>query len=256
MYDPWVELNYEHTNLIDVGEGPHEIVFLHGWCCRTGDFAKQVHALSDNCRVVAIDWQRRIQEAGDACSAEAASELIASVVQERGLKRPILVGHSMGAFLTTCLAKWKMVPYVGLIPVDTALPRPDFVRDRYIELCAKLRKGPYEPICREFVTKTFFKPEELGKESDSIIKGLVSARHDIAIGLLEQLSEADAGPSLSTIDKPMHVVDSGVGVYDLEGLHEFVPHATGEQLEGTGHFITIYHADRVTSIIRSFIDAL
>ena len=249
-------VDYEETNLIDVGDGPHEIVFLHGWSCRTGDFAKQAQALSDNCRVVAIDWQRRIHEPGDACAPEVVAELIVSIIENCGLKKPILSGHSMGAFLTSCIAKWNMLPYAGLVPIDTALPRPDFVQDRYLDFCHDLRIGPYEDVCRDFVVKTFFTPEELGSESTSILEGVISAPKDVAISLFEQLAVCDAGPSLMTIDKPMHLVVSGASPFNLADLRKFVPHATGEQIKGSGHFMTIYRADRVTSIIRSFIDAL
>jgi pimeloyl-ACP methyl ester carboxylesterase len=247
-------IDLETASLIDIGDGPNEFVFLHGWCSRPGDFALQAQALSGDCRVLAPDWQDRVTAAGDACSPQAVCETIVALIEERGLARPILCGHSMGAFFATYIAKEKMLPHAGLLPIDTALPRPDGVRERYLDLCRELRAGPYETRYESFVTRTFFKPGEMGEKARSIIGHMVAQDPDIAISLLEQSCTADSGPSLAGIDRPMHVVASGVGVLDLDGLHEFVPQATGEQLDGTGHFITIFHADRVTAIVRAFID--
>ena len=93
------------AELIDVGSGPDGIICLHGWCCRTGDFADQVEALANRHRVLVPDWQQRMVQRGDGYSFQGICKDIVELARQRGMRCPLLCGHSMGGFLAAYLAK-------------------------------------------------------------------------------------------------------------------------------------------------------
>lgn len=239
--------------LIDRGEGNREIVFLHGWCCHTRDFAPQVEALSNHAHVVVIDWLDRLIARGGSCSFRDICEDLARVVCEHGLAKPVLCGHSMGGFLATYLAKEEMVEHGGVLVLDSALPLPTAIRTQYLGLAERLRRDDYEGVFRQFAAEAFFSSREEGASSEAIVAGMLERPHAIAIDLLEEVCSLEFDESVARIRGPFHVVASEKGVLDLPALQARIPTATGERIASAGHFITLFEATRVNAIANAFL---
>jgi pimeloyl-ACP methyl ester carboxylesterase len=237
------------TELIDAGTGPDGIICLHGWCCRPGDFADQIDAVSAHHRILVPDWQHRMVRRDAGYSFRDICEDIVQLAQERGMQRPLLCGHSMGGFLAAYLAKERMLDHRGLLVLDSSLPLPDGIRQRYLKLADDLEAGPYDEIYRAFGESAFFVDAELGYRSNAILKGMLAQPPEVAIGLLREICSLDFAASLSAIDRPMHLIASGKGAMDLEALGGLVSSLTGEQWSTAGHFITIFRPDDVTSVM-------
>ena len=174
---------------------------------------------------------------------------IVALAHEHGLRRPLLCGHSMGGFLAAYLSKERMLEHRGLLILDSSLPLPDAIRQRYLKLADDLEAGPYDEVYRSFGETAFFLESELGEVSESILRGMMSRPPQEAIGLLREICSLDFSASLSAIDRPMHLVSSGKGSLDLDALGSLVPNLTGEQWLDAGHFITHFRADEVTSVM-------
>ncbi|MFT3881895.1 MAG: alpha/beta hydrolase [Gemmatales bacterium] len=103
------------------GKGDTALVFLHGWCGDHEYWKNQVEAFAPNYRIVAID------QAGHSGSGKDRKEWkisdlardVETVVKELGLKRVILVGHSMGGPVSLMAAKRMPGTVVAVIGVDT-----------------------------------------------------------------------------------------------------------------------------------------
>jgi len=237
------------TGLIDSGSGSDGILCLHGWCCRTGDFVAQVEALSSRYRVLVPDWQSRMAMREDGCSFRSICDDIVALAAEHGMRQPLLCGHSMGGFLAAYLSKERMLEHRGLLILDSSLPLPDAIRQRYLKLADDLEAGPYDEVYRSFGETAFFVESELGELSESILSGMMSRPPHEAIGLLREICSLEFEASLSEIDRPMHLVASGKGTMDLDALGALVPNLTGEQWVGAGHFISLFRAGEVTSVM-------
>ena len=62
-------VEFGQTGVIDrLVEGQPATVLLHGWCCRTGDFADVINELGPEHSILAIDWQQRMRMRGSDCS--------------------------------------------------------------------------------------------------------------------------------------------------------------------------------------------
>src|ERR1700730_13473958 len=83
------------------GQGDTALVFLHGWCGDREYWKHQVGSFAADYRVVAID-QAGHSESGKGRKAWTANSLagdVEAVVKALGLKRVIVVGHSMAGWV-------------------------------------------------------------------------------------------------------------------------------------------------------------
>ena len=103
------------------GKGDTALVFLHGWCGDREFWKHQLDAFAGDYRVVALD-QAGHGESGKDRKHWTLTDLAAdveAVVKAQGLKRVILVGHSMGGPVGLAAAKRLPGTVVAVIGVDT-----------------------------------------------------------------------------------------------------------------------------------------
>src|SRR5262245_33688158 len=113
------------------GKGDTALVFLHGWGGDREYWKNQADAFASDFKVVTVD------QAGHGASGtnrkewtvEALAGDVVAVVKDLGLKRVILVGHSMGGPVALLAAKKLPGTVVAVIGVDTLqdaeLKRPE-----------------------------------------------------------------------------------------------------------------------------------
>lgn len=103
------------------GKGDTALVFIHGWCGDHEYWKHQVDVFAQSYRIVALD-QMGHGESGKGRDVWKVSDLardVETVVKELGLKRVILVGHSMGGPVALMAAKRLPGTVVAVIGVDT-----------------------------------------------------------------------------------------------------------------------------------------
>ncbi len=109
------------------GNGGTALVFLHGLCGERAYWKNQVDAFATDYRVVTLD-QAGHGESGKNRKTWTIASLagdVEAVVKDLGLKRVILIGHSMGGPESLLAAKRMPGTVVAVIGVDT-LPNAEF----------------------------------------------------------------------------------------------------------------------------------
>ena len=102
------------------GQGENTIVFLHGLTGHQHNFNHLVQLLKEDFQTVTVDLAGR----GESDPAETSSVLqhakdVQVLLDKLGISEPILIGHSMGAFITSIIASEH--PYVkGAVYLDGA----------------------------------------------------------------------------------------------------------------------------------------
>src|SRR5271166_3469754 len=103
------------------GQGDTALIFLHGWCGDREYWKHQVEVFAADYRVVALDQAGHGESGKDrlAWTADGLAGDVAAVVKALGLKRVILVGHSMGGLVALLAAKRMPGTVVAVIGIDT-----------------------------------------------------------------------------------------------------------------------------------------
>src|SRR5262249_46569104 len=121
------------------GQGDTALVFLHGWCGDREYWKHQVGPFAADYRVVTLD-QAGHGESGKDRKVWSTSGLagdVEAVVKALGLKRVILVGHSMGGPVALLAAKRMPGTVVAVVGVDTLqnaeFKVPETLRKKFME---------------------------------------------------------------------------------------------------------------------------
>jgi len=103
------------------GQGDTALVFIHGWCGDHEYWKNQVEAFAPNYRIVALDQAGHGESGKDRKEWKVAdlAQDVETVVKELGLKRVILVGHSMGGPVALLAAKRLPGTVIAVIGSDT-----------------------------------------------------------------------------------------------------------------------------------------
>jgi pimeloyl-ACP methyl ester carboxylesterase len=129
------------------GQGDTALVFLHGWCGDREYWKHQVGAFASDYRVITLDQAGHGESGKDrkAWTADSLAGDVEAVVKELGLKRVILVGHSMGGQVALLAARRMPGTVVAVVGIDTLqnaeFAMPEEVRKQFMEAFEKDFKG-------------------------------------------------------------------------------------------------------------------
>jgi pimeloyl-ACP methyl ester carboxylesterase len=194
------------------GKGDTALIFLHGWCGDRSYWKNQVGEFANDYRVVAVD-QAGHGESGKNRTNWTVASLAADVealAKALGLKRVILVGHSMGGPVALLAARRMPDRVVAVIGVDTLqnadqkMPeeaRQKLLADFEADFKGSLRGG-FDGL--------------LGQKADPELKTWVRTRAEgqdakMAVALMRDLLNSDARAALKESRKPVRCINSGGG---------------------------------------------
>jgi pimeloyl-ACP methyl ester carboxylesterase len=194
------------------GKGDTALVFLHGWCGDHEYWKKQVEAFAGDYRCVTLD-QAGHGESGKDRKAWTTASLagdVESVVKDMGLKRVILIGHSMGGPVSLMAAKRMPGTVVAVIGSDTLHNAeseiPEEVRKQFIEMFEKDFKGTMRTTLEGMVSE----------KTDADLKKWLIARAEVqdakmGIGLMRDMFALDQKNLLKEAKVPVRCINSAGG---------------------------------------------
>jgi sigma-B regulation protein RsbQ len=194
------------------GQGDTALVFLHGWCGDREYWKHQVEVFAADYRVVAID-QAGHGESGKGRKAWTADGLagdVEVVVKALGLKRVILVGHSMGGPVALLAAKRMPGTVVAVMGVDTLenveLKLPEKVRKSILDDEKKDFKGTVRVMIAGFL------PEKADAELKKWIQTKAEGQDTkMALALMRDLFGLDTRKLLKEAKVPVRCINSAGG---------------------------------------------
>jgi pimeloyl-ACP methyl ester carboxylesterase len=194
------------------GQGDTALVFLHGWCGDREYWKNQAEAFAAEYRIVTLD-QGGHGESGKDRKVWSASGLagdVEAVVKGLGLKRVILVGHSMGGPVALLAAKRMPGTVVAVIGVDTLhnaeFKMPEEARKQFMEAFDKDFKGTMQAGLNAM----------LAEKADAALKQWLVTRAaaqdpKMAMALMRDLSGLDTKALLKEARVPVRCINSAGG---------------------------------------------
>jgi pimeloyl-ACP methyl ester carboxylesterase len=194
------------------GKGDTALVFLHGWCGDRAYWKHQVDAFAPDFRVVTLD-QAGHGESGKDRKQWTTSSLagdVEAVVKALGLKRVVLIGHSMGGPVALLASKRMPDTVVAVIGVDTLqdaeFKMPEEVSKKFLEGFEKDFKGTMRAGFAGL----------LSEKTDADLKNWIVTRAEaqdqkMALGLMHDMMGLDSKKLLKEAKAPVRCINSAGG---------------------------------------------
>jgi pimeloyl-ACP methyl ester carboxylesterase len=256
-----IETNGTRIHVTQRGSGNLTLVFLHYYGGSSRTWERVARQLESRYRLVATDhrgWGESDAPADGYRLADLADDAQA-VIEALGLRRYVLVGHSMGGKVAQLIASRRPGGLEGLVLVAPSPPSPMLLSDEQratlsgayqsrqaVEFVIDnvLSARPLEAVLREQVIEDSLKGAPQAK----------SAWPDIAM-------REDITTEVRAIDVPTVVISGELDQVDrIETLQAEllprIPHAALQILPGVGHLSPLEAPTEVAQIIASFVAAV
>ena len=194
------------------GKGDTALIFLHGWCGERAYWKHQVDVFAPDYRVVTLDQAGHGESGKDRKSwtIESLAEDVDTVAKELGLKRVILIGHSMGGHVSLVAAKRMPGTVVAVVGVDTLqdaeFKMPEEVREKFM----KLFEADFKNAMK--IALPGMLPEKVDPDLKKWITERAEANDEKMAGaLMRNLSGLDLKVLLKEAKVPVRCINSGGG---------------------------------------------
>jgi len=208
--DDGVTLAYEER-----GEGDPPLVFVHGVACHRGFWASQVQHFARHHRVLAVDLRGH----GESDAPEQPYTMagfaddVLWLCAQLDIRRPVVVGHSLGGLVALELARSEYTAAVVL--VDSVLLAPDRRASQIRQLVAALRTPDAGRVLRAYFA-TFFGPDDDPERKAWILGEAVRTPPHVTSSVWEQsLRGWDDAEALRRCQVPVLYLDAGTPNADL-----------------------------------------
>lgn len=232
-------------------DGKIDVVYLHGLGGRLEQWAAQLAALGPAIHGVAIDLPGH--GGSDARTGEVSipelAETVSATAEGLGLRRFVLVAHSLGALVALEYAHRHPDRVAGLFLVDpasdqTRLPEAD--RKRFLDAARQDPASEFPWQFRQLLSGA--EPEVAAK----VLESLGATPENVLVATLESGAAYSPLPALDSFGGPVWGVVSELNALPI-ALHRLSPAITTHYLGGASHWLMM---DRPTEVQEIFWDFL
>ena len=244
------------------GIGEPALVFLHYWGGTSRTWRQVTAELEGQFKTVAYDargWGKSDKTLAGYKLADLADEALA-LVKALGIKKYVLVGHSMGGKVAQLAASRRPEGLSGLILVAPAQPTPrrnsEEMRQEQLHAYDN-RENVLKTIGSGRLTARPASPEILEQIVEDSLSGSREATMAFPMGsLLEDIS-----PEVAKINVPTVLIAGEVDQVDTIERHQtevlaYLPKAEFKIIKGSGHLIPIDAPQQLAKQIASFMGTL
>jgi pimeloyl-ACP methyl ester carboxylesterase len=237
------------------GSGEPPLVFVQGWSGDRTYFAPQVEHFARSHRAVAVDL-RGHGASGAPEGGYAIGDLaddVAWLCAELGLRRPVLVGHSMGGNVGLEAAARHPGAVGAVVAVDTPIVPPGWVPDALGGLAAALRSDGYREAARGFLDALFLPTDDPALKARAAAGGIASMPQHALAAAMEGIVAHDSAAAAAACTTPVLLINATVPLADVARFKELCPQLVVGQTVGAGHFAQLVVPDQVNAMIERFL---
>ena len=245
-----VSLAYERS-----GDGI-PVVFLHGLTFDRRTWRPIVDRLGDRVLSIAFDLPGHGESTGSGLGFERLAALIRARLDELGVERPLVVGHSMSGGLAMTYAAQH--PVRGAVDVDGPLDVRPFASLIH-RLEPALRGDAFAETFRD-VFQASMGLDRLAADIRTAVLGGQRIRQELVLGYWAELLDSEPDVVQARIDRALDAIDAPVlGVFgrelqpsDRERLAR-LPEVAWEEWPD-GHFVHLVEPDRFADRLLAFVE--
>lgn len=249
------------------GDGEPALVFVHGWTCDHTYFVPQVEHFSRARRVVTVDLpgHGESDKPEPPYSMEGFADDVAWLCRRLELRRPVIVGHSMGGVIALALATRHPDVPAAIVALDSPWHPNDHVRTMLPGLTAALNGAQFREAQRQLVRDALFLRTDDARRRQRIVDLMSSARQDVMASAWEHTFSFDTTAAISALRVPALYIGGGapigqnrasVPIGSTAAIAACNPDVVIGQTVCAGHFIQFDAADQVNAMIERFLTTM
>jgi pimeloyl-ACP methyl ester carboxylesterase len=245
-----VKLFYE-----DTGAGEPPLVFVHGWTCNHTYFAPQLEAFAPDHRVVAVDLRGH----GESDKPEATYSIkgfaddVAWLIGALRVRRPVVVGHSMGGAIVLQLAADHPELVAGAVMVDAAPIGAD-VKPMIAAVVQAMTGSDHAASRAGFIDAALFSEFDDQARRARIVAEMASAPQHVAVSCFQALVDWDGEAAAKAVGVPVLHIGASNPINDAAVLRALNPRIQTAQTAYAGHFNQLEVPEQVNPMIARFLE--
>ena len=240
------------------GTGDTTLLFVHCWSCDRSYWQEQLDVFAEDYRVVAVDLAGHGASGTDRDLWTVAGYAgdIQAVVEELGLERVVLIGHSMGGSVSVEAARLMPEQTIGVACVDTLHNAEAEFDPNFAEELATRLEGDFVGVRSELLGQMFL-PASDGKVKAWVAGKGESAYAPAAIALMRDFATFDLAAAMAEVEVPIRCVNANA-------LPPLIPETAVEInrkyadfdadiMDGVGHFLLLEQPEEFNARLRGAI---
>lgn len=247
-------INGLKTEYIEQGTGT-PVLLLHGWGSSFDVYKGIMGALSDRCRLVAVNFPGcgKTETMSEPWNVDDYCDFVVKFIDTIGLENPILIGHSHGGRVIMKLVGTGRLSPPKIVFLDAAglIPKKS-MRQRARARSFKLIKGVLTlPLIRNFSAGLLEKARRHYGSAD------YNAAPEVLRKTMVSLVNTDLRELLPNVKCPSLLIwgenDTATPLEDAKTIEKLIPDAGLCVIKGTGHYSFCERPYEAHAILRSFI---
>jgi pimeloyl-ACP methyl ester carboxylesterase len=239
----------------EAGEGDPPLVFVHGLACHRGFWPEQIKHFCRDHRVLAVDL--RGHGGSDApvqrYTMQALADDVSWMCSRLGVRRPVVVGHSLGGLVALELAAAHGGQARAVALVDSILLAGSYRAAFVGELVTALRSADASRALREYYA-TFFAAQDDRARMAWILEEIVRTPTHVTSSILEESIESwDDADALARCQVPILYLDASTPNADLGLAAKLRPELVVGRTVGSGHFSPLEVPEQINAMLDRFL---
>jgi pimeloyl-ACP methyl ester carboxylesterase len=232
------------------------IIFVHGWSCDRTYFAPQFAYFSATHPVATLDLRGHGESSSPAPERGAytipqfAADVAAVAGEGCGWRRPIVIGHSLGAIIAIAVAAHGGATAAVMVdssPLSPTGATRELFQDA-VQACARDTDGSWRA---QFANEMFLATDRVRR--DEILSGMSSGPADIAAACIQAIVDFDGMAALCSCRVPALLIGSALQSNPSDLLRAAKPDIVIGQTVGAGHFNQLEVPEQVNAMIERFL---
>lgn len=238
------------------GKGSEALVLIHGWTCNLDNWKDQVPDFAKRNRVIAIDLPGHGQSDKPevAYTMELFARAVDAVMRAAGVKRAVLVGHSMGTPIARQFYRKYPQKTLGIVIVDGAL-RP-FGDKKLMEGFLAGFRGPNYKEAGKQMFAGMAGPNLSPELQAKIQASFLSTPQQVLVSAMEGMADDSIwGPDKINVPVLAVLAKSPFWPPDTEQFDRTIaPDLEFQWMDGVGHFLMMEKPTQFNDAVLSFLD--
>lgn len=238
------------------GTGREALVFIHGWTCNLDYWRDQVPDFAKRNRVIAIDLPGHGQSDKPqvAYSMELFARAVDAVMRDAGVKRAVLVGHSMGTPIARQFYRKYPQKTLAIVIVDGAL-RPFGDKKLMEGLIAGFRGPNYKDVGKQMFAG-MAGPNLSAEIQARIQASFLNTPQHVIVSAMEGMAD-DSIWGQDKIQVPVLAIMAKTPFWpaDTEQFYRsMAPNLDFQMWDGVGHFLMMEKPKQLNDAVLAFLD--